>query len=92
METIESEMKEREILFYDAPRFRDKGTRDILQAEKTKAVQAVINGIERFKSMVSVLNCHRNCKTPLLYALTYHCLQRCYFSHQWDCGLVGLMI
>ena len=77
---IESEFKEREVLSRDTPRFRGKGTRDALQAERMKGVKAAIDGIEHFKSMMRVVNRHRNFKTPLLHALRYHCLQRCYFK------------
>ena len=77
---IESEMEEREVLSRDTPRFRGKGTRDALQAERIKAVKAAINGIEHFKSMMRVVSRHRNYKNPLLQALRYHCLQRCYFK------------
>ena len=77
---IESEMTKREVLSRDTSRFRGKGTRDALQTERIKAVKAAINGIEHFRSIMGVVNSHRNYKTPLLQALRYHCLQRCYFK------------
>ena len=77
---IESEFKEREVLSRDTPKFRGKGTRKALQAERLNAVKAAINGIGHFKSMMSTINRHRNFKTPLLYALRYQCLQRRYFK------------
>ena len=78
---IESEFKEREVLSRDTSRYRGKGTRKALQAERLKAVKATINGIGHFKSMMSsTINNHENYKTPLLHALRYHCLQRCYFQ------------
>ena len=77
---IESEMRKREVLSRDAPRFRGKGTQNALNAERIKAVKAAINGIEHFKSMMSVINRHRNFKDHLLQALSRQCLSRCYFE------------
>ena len=77
---LESEMKAREVLSRHGPRFNGKGTRDAVQAERTKAVKAAIEGIQHFRSMMGVVNRHRKFKASLLQGLRYHCLQRCYFK------------
>ena len=82
---IESEMKKREVLSRDTSRLRGNGARDALvalQAERIRAVEAAINGIEHFKGMMSVIDRHRNFKDSLLQSLRYQCIQRYYYERK----------
>ena len=81
-ESIEFEMDARQVLFRHTSKIKGKGTQAALQAEKLKAVEAGIDGIEHFKNMMSVISCHQGYKDSMLRALRYHCLQRCYFRRR----------